>query len=89
MLLFYVGLQEARILLTEGKDRQASIVLTELLEKTKYYLPYYRLMCLSNLVEIFRKLSLNVSPVERMVARFDDEITFRVSSVIAVNSAYS
>jgi len=89
VLLFYVGLQEARILLTESKEWESSLVLTELMEKTRFYLPYYRLACLHMLEGIMKKHFLNASSVNKMVTRFDHQITFRVSSVLAVNSAYT
>ena len=88
MLLFYVGLQEARILIYEKKPLQASLVLTELLEKTKFYLPFYRLKCLNDLKEILVSFSLDVSGLSKMIKRFDADITFSVSSIVVVTKKY-
>jgi len=52
-------------------------------------LPYYRLACLRILDEILKKHSLHSYAADKMAARFDENITFRVSSIIAVKSAYS
>ena len=72
MLLFYVGLQEARILKAERRQYEASLVLTELLEKTKFYLPFDRLKCLSELEDTLQAFSLDASSLKKMAKRFDD-----------------
>ena len=89
ILLFQVGIQEARILIAEKKRWEASQILTELLENTQIYLPYFRLMCLNILESILLENSMNLNLLKKMIEKFDDEITLRTSTLIAVKSAHS
>jgi len=72
ILLFQVGIQEARILIAEKKQWQAAQILTELLENTHIYLPYFRLMCFNILESILRENSMNLESLKKMVEKFDD-----------------
>ncbi|KAL4429716.1 hypothetical protein ABPG74_001402 [Tetrahymena malaccensis] len=90
ILLYYVGIQEARILIFEQQYQSAAFLLTELLENVKYYLPYYRKQCLVLLNDIFQQSQVNIEKqLHDMIERFDASISFKVASIIAVNTAYS
>ncbi|KAL4469873.1 hypothetical protein ABPG72_011094 [Tetrahymena utriculariae] len=90
ILLYYVGIQEARILVFEKQYQSAAYLLTELLENVKYYLPYYRKQCLVLLNDIFYHSYVNIEKqLHDMIERFDSTISFKVASIIAVNTAYS
>ncbi|EAR82831.2 transmembrane protein, putative (macronuclear) [Tetrahymena thermophila SB210] len=90
ILLYYVGIQEAKILIFEKQYQSAAYLLTELLENVKYYLPYYRKQCLVLLNEIFQYSHVNIEKqLHDMIERFDCTIAFKVASIIAVNTAYS
>lgn len=73
----------------ERKYFEASLVLTELLEKTKFYLPFDRLKNLSILEEILHFFEVNASSLKKMIKRFDENIIFNVSTVLAVRKEHT
>jgi len=75
--------------MSKKKYYKASLVLTELLEKTKFYLPFDRLKNLSILEEILLCFEVNASPMRKMIRRFDENIIFSVSTVLAVKKEHS